>query len=174
MAGNKMVINGFANTTPNSMGRMQMYEKKANIYHGLVQIAVVLMLGLASQLFGMFVGVQYAYAKKAYLIFPLTIVGTMINVGANIILIPHWGILGAAWAGVIGGYGLNLLLVFIGQRIYKVTYPWATLFAMHAILWVAVLGVFLSCWSMLVIAVALYIAVGQHAKILDQLKEERI
>ncbi len=139
-------------------------------YHGLVVIAPVLMLGLAAQLFGMFVGVQYAFAKKAYLIFPLTVVGTMLNVGANLALIPHWGIAGAAWSGVIGGYGANLLMVFVGQKVYRVAYPWPSLIMMHVLLWAAVASVLIFDWLISAVVAAAFVLAGFKWGIWDNFK----
>ena len=53
-------------------------------YYEAIDIIIIVSGGVATQVFGIYVGVQYAYSKKAYWIFPVTVVGTLANVAANI------------------------------------------------------------------------------------------
>ncbi|MBN2057342.1 MAG: polysaccharide biosynthesis protein [Candidatus Saganbacteria bacterium] len=100
-------------------------------YYGAVPVIIIVACAFASNIFGAFIGLQYAYSKKAYLIFPITIVGTIINVAANILLIPKLGIMGAAFATLITYIGMNGILVLVGQRLYKVAYEWKFLSPMY-------------------------------------------
>ncbi len=93
-------------------------------YHEAIGVFIVLLFGFAAQVFGMFVGVQFAYAKKAYLIFPLTIVGIVVNVLANIVLIPQLGLMGAAVAVVLSSYSSNVLMMIIAQKVHPIVYDW--------------------------------------------------
>jgi O-antigen/teichoic acid export membrane protein len=81
--------------------------------------------------FGKFTGTQYAYAKKAYLSFPNIIIGTTSNVIANIILIPKFGLMGAASSIIISCVVLNGISLLIGQKLYYIAYEWSSLFFMY-------------------------------------------
>ncbi|TLM96253.1 MAG: hypothetical protein FDZ75_05125, partial [Actinobacteria bacterium] len=91
-------------------------------YAAAVSIIVLATAAMTTQAFGMFVGVQYAYTKKAWLIFPISVVGTLVNVGANIVLIPRLGLIGAGYATVLTYTVLNTSLAIVGQRLYRVAY----------------------------------------------------
>lgn len=96
-------------------------------YYKAIDIIIIISGGIAAQVFGMYIGVQYAYSKKAYWIFPVTVIGTISNVIANIILIPKFGLIGASIATVISASVANCLLIYIGQRLYTINYEWKTI-----------------------------------------------
>jgi O-antigen/teichoic acid export membrane protein len=99
-------------------------------YYGAIDIIIIILGGVATQVFGMYVGVQYAYSKKAYWIFPVTIVGTVANVVANIILIPKFGLIGAGFSTAISTCVVNGILTFIGQKLYRINYEWRAIIAL--------------------------------------------
>lgn len=47
-------------------------------------------------------------------------IGAIINVMANIAMIPFWGIYGAAWATIISYWIVNLIYFYIGNRYYNI------------------------------------------------------
>jgi O-antigen/teichoic acid export membrane protein len=56
-----------------------------------------------------------------------TISAAAVNVGANFLLIPRYGILGAAWANAVS-YGVQAVLGFhLSQRFYPIPYEWGRL-----------------------------------------------
>jgi len=103
-------------------------------YYGAIDIIMIILGGIATQTFGMYVGVQYAYSKKPYLIFPATTIGMIINVIANIVLIPRFGIIGAGVAIVIAYLIQNGILVFVGQRLYRIQYEWGRIISLYAVI----------------------------------------
>ncbi|MCP4652332.1 MAG: oligosaccharide flippase family protein [Candidatus Omnitrophica bacterium] len=110
-------------------------------YHAAIDIIIVLSAAVSMQIFGMYCGVQYAYSKKAYWIFPITIVGTLVNVVANIILIPRIGLLGAVIASVIFYFFVNVLLALVGQRVYRIRYEWKSIIALYVVIILSTISV---------------------------------
>jgi O-antigen/teichoic acid export membrane protein len=68
------------------------------------------------------------YLKKRTRYVPLfTGLGAAVNVAGNLILIPRWGIMGAAWA-TFGGYlAMAVTLYIVVQRIFPVSYQYGRL-----------------------------------------------
>ncbi len=96
-------------------------------YYEAIDIIIIISAGVATQTFGMFVGVQYAYTKKAYWIFPITVVGTLANVISNILLIPKFGLIGAGISVNTGYIVMYSILTFVGQKLYRIEYEWKTI-----------------------------------------------
>ena len=68
----------------------------------------------------------YLYKKTKYL--PLVTITAMIgNLIANYMLIPHLGIMGAAWSRLIAYVIMATLLYFFARRLYPVDYEWGRL-----------------------------------------------
>ncbi|OGC11383.1 hypothetical protein A3K48_02565 [candidate division WOR-1 bacterium RIFOXYA12_FULL_52_29] len=104
-------------------------------YYSAIPVIIIIACAYASNIFGVFVGLQYAYTKKAYLIFPITILGTLANVAANIVLIPRFGLIGGALSFLTSYLVLNFTLAVIGQRLYKVDYEWGHIFPLYALVY---------------------------------------
>jgi O-antigen/teichoic acid export membrane protein len=103
-------------------------------YHEARDVLVIIAAGLATQTFGMAVGVQYAYANRPAWIFPITLAGTTLNVLGNLALAPRFGLVGAAWAATMSLVVMNTLFVVIGQKFYRVQYETRTLVLLYAVL----------------------------------------
>ena len=54
--------------------------------------------------------------------------GALLNVAANILLIPYFGIYGAAWATLLAYFISAAILFFISRKIYPITYEFRRLF----------------------------------------------
>ncbi len=100
-------------------------------YYGSINVIIIIVLGISSQVFGKYCGLPYAYTKKAYLIFFITIIGSIVNVVANIILIPRFGLLGASISMVCTLFSVNGILVFLGQKLYRIKYQWYLISIMY-------------------------------------------
>ena len=111
-------------------------------YYEAIDIIIIVSGGVATQVFGIYVGVQYAYSKKAYWIFPVTVVGTLANVAANIFLIPKFGLIGAGFSTAISTSVINAILTFIGQKLYRIQYDWKIIISLYAIILGAMTSVF--------------------------------
>lgn len=112
-------------------------------YHEAVDIIIIITGGIATQVFGMFVGVQYAYSKKAYWIFPITVLGTLANVLANILLIPRFGLIGGGLSTAIMYCITNGAFVIVGQKLYRINYEWSKLVQLFTIILTSIVAVLL-------------------------------
>ncbi|MEP9411498.1 MAG: polysaccharide biosynthesis protein [Candidatus Brocadia sp.] len=152
-------------------------------YYEAIDIIIIISGGVATQTFGMFVGVQYAYSKKAYWIFPITVIGTIANVVANIILIPKYGLIGAGVSVNIGYIAMYGILTFAGQKLYRVQYEWKTIVQLYAIIGGAIISVLylraiefhnLFLYLIKVVFIAFFILEGIWAKVITRRSIEKV
>jgi O-antigen/teichoic acid export membrane protein len=145
-------------------------------YAAAIDVAILVACATSTQLFGVFVGVQYAYAKKAYLVFPMSVAGTLVGVGANIALIPRFGLYGAGTALILSSVVLNSLLAWMGQRLVGIRYEWhhvAGFFAMVGLAAAAALwahngpDLVVGLAAKAAVAIA-FLVMGRRAGILDR------
>jgi O-antigen/teichoic acid export membrane protein len=87
----------------------------------------------------MYTSIQFAYSKKPFWIFLVTVVGTLINVLANMYMIPRYGLMGAGLATVASVSGVNLILTYIGQKLFRIRYEWKTIIPLFGTILAAVL-----------------------------------
>ncbi len=78
-------------------------------------------------------------ARRTGYIMGATLLGAAVNVGANFLLIPVYGMLGAAWATFAAYFCMALFLHFSGRGFYPVPYEWGRVLSSVA------LGVLLTC-----------------------------
>lgn len=55
----------------------------------------------------------------------ITFIGAFVNIATNYLLIPLWGILGAALATLFSYAAMTVAVYVLGQRIYPVRYEWS-------------------------------------------------
>ncbi|MBI4825101.1 MAG: polysaccharide biosynthesis protein [Nitrospirae bacterium] len=146
-------------------------------YYGAINIIVILAAGLATQTFGKSVGVQYEYSKKPFLIFPVTVVSTIINIVLNIFLIPRYGLAGAGFSAMASLSAMNFMFTYIGQKLYRIQYEWKTIISMYALIISAMLTILyfreighgrLYFYAAKLIYIVLFVLVGMRAKILTK------
>ena len=69
----------------------------------------------------------YLQGKTGYLL-PLYAIPASLNIALNFLLIPRFGMMGAAWATLIGYAFMIVLTVVISQRIYPIPYEYGRIF----------------------------------------------
>ncbi|HAZ10630.1 MAG TPA: hypothetical protein DCY56_05955 [Candidatus Omnitrophica bacterium] len=152
-------------------------------YHAAIDVIVIICSAMATQVFGMYAGVQYAYNKKAYLIFPITVLGVIANVGANIALIPRLGLIGASFSIVIYYLVTNGLLVFVGQKLYKIKYEWKTILVLFAVIMAATVSILvlrskrpigINLYMVKLSYLVLFVFIGLKAKIITKHSARKI
>ncbi len=152
-------------------------------YYGAIDIIIIMSGAVSTQVFGMYVGVQYAYSKKAYWIFPATVVGTLANVAANIFLIPRFGMIGAGFSIVISTCVVNGILTFIGQKLYRIQYDWKIIISLYAIILGAMTSVFylrfiefnnIYLYLLKLTFIVLFIFAGIKAKLITKQSVEKV
>jgi O-antigen/teichoic acid export membrane protein len=76
--------------------------------------------------------------KKRTVWLPVIYAGTMIiNVGLNLLLIPHMGMMGAAWATVAALFFQVAMGYVVANRFYPIRYEWRRLIAMAGVVLLA-------------------------------------
>lgn len=152
-------------------------------YYKAIDVIIIVLGGIATQAFGVFVSVQYAYTKKAFLIFPITVAGALVNIGANILLIPRFGIAGAAFSTVLTYLTINGLITFVGQKLYRIEYEWKDAIALFGLIAAAIGSVlylrsteanFALVYLVKLILLVLFVVNGIRARVLTRLALERI
>ena len=86
-----------------------------------------------------FKGIQYMfllgfhYVKKTKYIAYIVTIALFVNLGLNIILIPQFGIWGAALTTVISSLLISIISYFVSQRFYPVKYEMGKMFIVFAV-----------------------------------------
>jgi len=89
-------------------------------------IAIFPVVSLAHVFNGMFaVFIVGIYLEKKTKVLPwITGVAALVNIGGNILLVPHYGMWAAAWLTVVSYFMMAGLLYVYVQRIYPIRYEW--------------------------------------------------
>lgn len=128
----KLATYAFAVLTFSTLGMVALAESLVTLmtpaeFHAAVTVVPLLALGMAIQTTMNFVGTSVEVSKRTHL-YPLaTAVGAVIAVGGQFILIPRFGIVGAAVAVGLGQLVLALTLGALAQRAYSIPYEWLRL-----------------------------------------------
>jgi O-antigen/teichoic acid export membrane protein len=80
--------------------------------------------------------------KRTGYIMGATLLGAAVNVGANFLLIPRYGMLGAAWATFAAYACMALFMHLSGRGFYPVPYEWGRVLSLMAV------GALLTCTMM--------------------------
>jgi O-antigen/teichoic acid export membrane protein len=101
---------------------------------------------------GEIVGIGYSIAKRTYHITISTALGALVSIILNLVLIPKWGITGAAIATMSGNLVILVYHYWAGQRYFFVSYEFSRLFKLVSIATVTIaIGAFidrgLASWS---------------------------
>ncbi len=92
-----------------------------NFWGGIYIVPIILMAYLFNGLYVNFLaGIQIE--KKTKFMPLITGVGAIVNVAANFILIPSWGMLGAAYATLLSFLVMTVLVFFVSQKYYRIQY----------------------------------------------------
>lgn len=93
-------------------------------FHAAYRVVPVVLLAYVLQGLFILTAIGIGISKKAYYYPVLTFSAATLNVGLNLLLIPRYGMMGAAWS-TVAGYGLmtGLGIVF-AQRHYPIAFEW--------------------------------------------------
>ncbi len=88
---------------------------------GLIIVPIIL---AAKMFLGIFynLSVWYKLTNKTVYGATIAIIGAVITITLNIVLIPAWGYLGAAWTNFIAYFTMMTISYFWGRKVYKVPY----------------------------------------------------
>lgn len=99
----------------------------APAYHGAYAVIPVVLLAYWFQGFFSLTSVGIGISKKAYYYPLMTFSSAALNIALNLLWIPRFGILGAAWA-TVAGYALMAAMGFtFSQRHYPMPFEWRRL-----------------------------------------------
>ena len=120
---------------------------------------VVPIISMAYLFLGLYtvVGVGIGIKKKSKYYFIATGTGAAANVAVNLVLIPRFGILGAAFATVLAYIVMSIVIYIVSQRIYHVAYEQVRV-AVAFVLAVAVFGLATFIHASLATTLALKVA----------------
>ncbi len=70
---------------------------------------------------------QLMYAEKLISLFPSTLTSIAINIGLNVLLIRHYGAIGAAIATAVAALGASIVQLYFGMKHYPLRVGWLKL-----------------------------------------------
>jgi len=76
---------------------------------------------------------QIFFTKKTRFLPIATVGAAIINVGFNLLFIPRWGMMGAAWATLISFVFMFVFTWFISKRVYPIDYEYGRIIELFAI-----------------------------------------
>ncbi len=79
-------------------------------------------------------------AKKTMYLGPVGLASAAANIGLNLLLIPRYGMLGAAWATAISFFFMSALSLFVSQRAYPIPYVFTRVVALMGLATLVYLG----------------------------------
>jgi len=96
-------------------------------YAGAASVVPVIVIGYSLQALYFVAVTPIFFRRRTRMLPPVTIAAAAINICLNLMLIPPFGILGAAWA-TVGAFGFQLAATFlVARRQFRVTYEAGTL-----------------------------------------------
>ena len=108
-------------------------------WSGLGIVPVILLGYLFNGLYVNFMAGIYIEKKTSHLPY-ITGIGAVINVVVNLLLIPRFGMFGAAWATFFAYAGMALTIYFVSHRFYPVKYEFGRLLKIGIALAVVVIA----------------------------------
>lgn len=97
-------------------------------YGPAIDLIAVVLLGFYLFAMSFMFEVPSLLTKRTRLMIPGSIVGLIVNVVANILLIPVLGAWGAGWAGVLTYLSYSATVLYCCRRADQIVYPWASSF----------------------------------------------
>lgn len=108
-----------------SIGGYSLLDSK--YYSGLVIIPVILLSYFFSGLFANLNVVPF-YTNKTSILFFISLEGLIINIILNVLLIPKFQMLGAAYSTLLTYAFMFIHIYIISQKLYKIEYRWKSIF----------------------------------------------
>ncbi len=93
-------------------------------YYGAAAVTPLIALAFVLELVNWIVGSGLAFAEKPKLFFVVTSLGAAVNLGANWLLVPTYGMIGAAYATVIAFGFMFVANSIFSQALYPIRYEY--------------------------------------------------
>ena len=118
-----VVVGGFSLLVA-VLGRELLYLMTAPAFHAAYPVIPVIVLAYSIQGLFTLTSIGIGISKKAYYYPILTFFAALVNISLNFLLVPLFGMLGAAWA-TVGGYAIMTGLGYIfANRHYPIPFEW--------------------------------------------------
>ena len=111
-----------------------------NAFHAAARVVPLLALGMAIQSTSILLSTSINVAKRTHAYPIATAVGGSVSLGGYFLLIPQWGLFGAAASVVAGQIVFVATMSYFAQRYYAIRYEWGRL-AMTAGVAIALYGI---------------------------------
>ncbi|HAK56494.1 MAG TPA: hypothetical protein DCP38_13595 [Acidobacteria bacterium] len=98
-----------------------------DMFRGAARVVPLLALGMAIQSTSTFLSTSINVSKRTHAYPIATAVAGMASIGGYFVLIPRWGLFGAAGAVVVGQVVLAVTLGYFAQRYFAIAYEWIRL-----------------------------------------------
>lgn len=85
---------------------------------------------------------QFMYAEKLVYRLPIVIVSVFVNILLNLLLIPHYGAIGAAFATSLAQLVVSIISLYYGQRVYPLPISIFKLIGLYIILFIFTIPVY--------------------------------
>jgi O-antigen/teichoic acid export membrane protein len=102
-------------------------------YHPATRIVPLLAAGIVVQASGTFLLTALNVAKRTMALPLTTALAAMVTIAGHLVLIPRWGVTGAAVSIVLGQVVLTLSLGIVAHRTYPIPYEWNRLVKLAAV-----------------------------------------
>ena len=96
-------------------------------FHAAARVVPLLALGMAIQSTSTFLSTSINVAKRTHAYPISTAVAAVVSIGGYFVLIPRWGVFGAAASVVAGQVVLVATLGYFAQRYFAIRYEWGRL-----------------------------------------------
>ena len=96
-------------------------------YYGAAAVTPLISLAFVLELVNWIVGSGLGFAEKPKLFFVVTVTGAVVNLGANWLLVPRYGMMGAASATVIAFGFMCVANYLMSQALYPIKYEYGRL-----------------------------------------------
>lgn len=117
-----IIILGFITLVTSLFSKEIIFVLAAESYHKAYSIIPLIAVG------SFFVGIYFLpskiffYQKKTYILSLMTVIAAIVNIVMNIILIPKFGIIGAATSTLISYLIITTIVFYFSQKRYKIHY----------------------------------------------------
>jgi O-antigen/teichoic acid export membrane protein len=124
---------GVAALAPDVMRIVSRADLITGEYLGATQIVPLLVLFYVLQATNKGINVGLMIEKKAYWNVVIVLTTAAVNFALNLLLIPSYGALGAAWATVLAYFFFNWFRWYMSNRFYPIAYEWRRIATLAAL-----------------------------------------
>ena len=96
-------------------------------FRGAAPILMVFSIYFAILFFGKINGNQLIFRRKTHITSLLTLAGIVLSLAFSVPMILRWGVIGAAYAALVGGVASGIIALALAQHYYRIEWEWGKL-----------------------------------------------